>query len=283
MAMDLQLPELTTDDFHRAWTRFELVAAAKEWNEAKRLTIVPTVLRGKLIDYYTEFDDATKTNLAALKKALQEKAGLMKDPLMASRSFNQRNQSPNEKVDEYASELKRLFKQAYPDEDMASTVLLQKFLTGLRPPIARQMLLKKKPDNLSVAVKDAVTIEYALQFDQTNPEPPDISYLPEQPINMLNDGKKRSEQHGEYAKLQKTVEALAKQLESLEATLQKPQETPAPRQNSQPSRQSRGSYRRTRPIGPCYRCGQEGHLYRQCPLNYRRPVWKVDDHWPQPQ
>ena len=99
MAMDLQLPELTTDDFHRAWTRFELVAAAKEWNEAKRLTIVPTLLRGKLIDYYTEFDDATKTNLAALKKALQEKAGLMKDPLMASRSFNQRNQSPNEKVD----------------------------------------------------------------------------------------------------------------------------------------------------------------------------------------
>ena len=138
MAMDLQLPELTIDDFHRAWTciasHFELVAAAKEWSEAKRLTIVPTLLRGKLIDYYTKFDDATKTNLVTLKKALQEKAGLMKDPLMASRSFNQRNQSPNEKVDEYASELKRLFKQAYPDEDMASTVLLQKFLTGLLPP-----------------------------------------------------------------------------------------------------------------------------------------------------
>ena len=110
MAMDLQLPELTIDDFHRAWTRFELVAAAKEWSETKRLTIVPTLLRGKLIDYYTEFDDATKTNLATLKKALQEKAGLMKDPLMASRSFNQWNQSPHEKVDEYASELKRLLK-----------------------------------------------------------------------------------------------------------------------------------------------------------------------------
>ena len=45
-------------------------------------------LEGKLIDYYTEFDDATKANLTALKRALQAKAGLIKDTLVASRSFN---------------------------------------------------------------------------------------------------------------------------------------------------------------------------------------------------
>ena len=103
----------------------------KNWNAAKQLIIVPTLLRGKLIDYYTEFDDATKADLAALKRALQTKAGLIKDPLVASRSFNQQGQPSNEKVDEYASELKCLFKQAYPDENVDSTVLLQKFLTGL--------------------------------------------------------------------------------------------------------------------------------------------------------
>jgi len=274
--MDLQLPELTTDDFHRAWTRFELIAAAKEWNNAKKLTIVPTLLRGKLIDYYTEFDDATKTDLAALKQALQVKAGLIKDPLVASRSFNRRSQLLNEKVDEYASELKRLFKQAYPNEDMGSAVLLQKFMTGLQPPIARQMLLKKKPENLSAAVEQAITVEYALQFDQTISEP-GTTCLSEQPINMVTD-KKHTDQQSEYAKLQKTVEGLAKQLESLQATLHKPRETP-PRQ---PSRQNR-SYRRTRPIGPCFNCGQEGHHYRQCPLNFYRPASKVGDRWPQPQ
>ena len=74
-----------------------------------------------------------------------------------------------------------MFKQAYPDEDMGSTVLLQKFLTGLRPPIVRQMLLNKKPDNLSAAVKDAVTIEYAyaLQFEWTNQSESDTNYPPE--------------------------------------------------------------------------------------------------------
>ena len=92
---------------------------------------------------------------------------------------------------------------------MDSTVLLQKFLTGLRPPIARQMLLKKKPENLSAAVKEAVTVEYALQFDQTNFEPK-ITYLSEQPINMITDKNKRTAKQDKYAKLQKTVEDLAK-------------------------------------------------------------------------
>ena len=55
---------------------------------------------------------------------------------------------------------------------------------------------------------------------------------------MLNDGKKRNGQQDEYAKLQKTGEALAKQLESLEATLHKPQETSAPRQKFQTPRQN---------------------------------------------
>ena len=58
--IELQLPELTTDNFQRAWTCFELIAVAKEWNAAKQLTIVPTLLQGKLTDFYTEFDEATK-------------------------------------------------------------------------------------------------------------------------------------------------------------------------------------------------------------------------------
>ena len=116
--MELQL---TVEDFQRAWTRFELVSAAKEWNAEKQLTILPTLLRGKLIDFYTEFDDGTKSSLSTLKKALQEKAGLLDNPLVASKSFNQRDQLSTEEVSEYAGVLKRLFKQAYPAEGMDST------------------------------------------------------------------------------------------------------------------------------------------------------------------
>lgn len=39
-ALDLHLPALTTEDFNRAWTRFELIATVKDWNAAKWLFIV---------------------------------------------------------------------------------------------------------------------------------------------------------------------------------------------------------------------------------------------------
>ena len=156
---------------------------------------------------------------------MQEKAGLKKDPLMASRNFNQRDQLLNEKVDNYASELKQLFKQAYPAKATDSTVLLQKFLTGLQPSIAHQLLLKQRPERLSDAIKDAVDIEYALQFDKSIVEAkPDVNQSLD-PINML---KSKSHQEQDYSKLQKTVDSLAKQVELLETSLRKYQ-PPAPR------------------------------------------------------
>ena len=96
--------------------------------------MIPTLLRGKLIDYYVE-----------LPAALQERAGVKEDSLVASKRFNQRNQCPDEKVKDFASALKRLFKNAYPDESMDSAVLLQRFLTGLCPEIGHQLLLCGRP------------------------------------------------------------------------------------------------------------------------------------------
>ena len=69
-SMDIPLPELTVENFKRAWTRYELVAKAKEWNAAKQLIVLPTLLRGKLVDYYTEFDDDTKGDISKIRLAL---------------------------------------------------------------------------------------------------------------------------------------------------------------------------------------------------------------------
>jgi len=107
--------------------------------------VIPTLLRGKLIDYYVELPDDTKSNIDRLKAALQERAGVKEDPLVAYKCFNQRNQCSDEKIKDFASALKHLFKNAYPDESMDSAVLLQRFLTGLCPEIGHQLLLCGRP------------------------------------------------------------------------------------------------------------------------------------------
>ena len=73
--LDLPLPEITTEEFHQAWTRFELVADAKEWNADRRKLVLPTLLRGKLVEFYVEAKDATRGDLANLKTFLISKVG----------------------------------------------------------------------------------------------------------------------------------------------------------------------------------------------------------------
>ena len=57
---DLPLLEINVEEFPRAWSRFELVSAAKEWNTEKQALILPTLLGGKLVDYYVNLDATTK-------------------------------------------------------------------------------------------------------------------------------------------------------------------------------------------------------------------------------
>ena len=210
--LGFQLPELTVEDFQRAWTCFELIATAKEWNNEKWLAIVSTLLY-TWKNYRLLHKIVDKNDIAALKSALQEKAGLKTDPLVASKNFNVRDQQPNKKIDDCVSDLKHLFKQAYPGEEVDSAVLLQRFITELRPPIACQVLLQNKPANMKDAIESAVTVQYAPNFKGVK------TGLSSEPINLLHSKDSKHNDHqlqDEYSKLHKTVETLAKQVESLE-------------------------------------------------------------------
>ena len=272
--LDLPLPEVTIEEFHRAWTHFELVAKAKEWDKARQKLVLPTLLRGKLVDYYTEADEETRGNLERLKTLLMTKAGLVRDSLASSQLFMARAQQPGEKVSDFAVELKRLYKEAYTSDDYySSALMLLRFLTGLQLSIRRQLLLHGKPETLQQAIAAATNVEYALNFDTAAENTQEVNAIQRKP--PVQDA---SSTH----KLQESLDHILKHLESLEAVQKQP--TQIRQQFARPRRgQDQPRQRRQRGYDfeqRCWICGELGHLIkRNCPLNYKGPTRPVGG-WP---
>ena len=149
----------------RGWIRFELVAAAKEWSQEKQALILPTLLRGKLVECYVELEADTKKAVNYVKEELVKRLRLCREPLEAGKLFMTRSQLERERVTEFAMQLKKLFKQAYPEEDSTSGILLQWFVMGLKTPVTRQLLLRGKPDTFENAIEAAREIELVLEFE----------------------------------------------------------------------------------------------------------------------
>ena len=262
-SLDIPLPELSVDNFKRAWIRFELVAKAKGWDAAKQLVVLPTLLRGKFVDAYMDFNDETRADLTKLKAALEKATGRVEDPLAAAKLFVSRDQGANERVEDFAAALKKLFKQAYPSEDVKSSVLLQRFLTGLRAPISRQLLLRKKPTELAEAIENATEIEYALSFNGTQ-EPKEV--------NLVHPAATREPGEDQLRKLQETLDAMTQRMNALESALtaQATGTTPLDTHggssgaNGRTGAAYRGRGRNSR-SRLCFLCGQEGHIQRNCP------------------
>ena len=200
---DLPVLEITVEEFPWAWTRFEIVSAAKEWKDEKQALILPTLLLGKLIDYYVDLDATTKADLKLLKTALMKKAGLAQDALTPGKLFTPCFQCSGKKAADFSITWSYL----------TSGILLQCFLTGLVPPVSHQILLRRQPTTFKQAVENTKEVEYALNFETkpTEPVTKDISMINKMyPIEdpMLG------------IQLQQALDQMTKCLEALETRLQ---------------------------------------------------------------
>ncbi|KAL5516223.1 hypothetical protein EMCRGX_G001504 [Ephydatia muelleri] len=89
-------------------------------------------MRGKLVECYVELEADTKKAVNYVKEELVKRLRLCREPLEAGKLFMTRSQLERERVTEFAMQLKKLFKQAYPEEDSTSSILLQRFVMGLK-------------------------------------------------------------------------------------------------------------------------------------------------------
>lgn len=120
----------------------------------------------------------------------------------------QGNQGPDEKVTDFALALKKLFKNAKPEEEMTSLVLLQQFLTGSCLDTGRQ-----RKGLLVFLLPWRMLWILSMEFDTSRDS---INALTRRPKNTY-----------ESVVLFQSLETLTKWLESLETTIQRTHKTQA--------------------------------------------------------
>ena len=275
MAHDsIVLPEVSVENFEHAWKRFRLAATAKQWQEEKQLQILPTLLRGNLVDYYMDLSEEEKESLEGLKQALERKAGIKKDPLVAAKYFNSRHQDDKERVVDYATQLRKAFIEAYPDEDVGSAVLVQTFLSGLRPSIARQVVLKGRPTTMDKAIEEAVTVEEALRFGGINC----AAEVPVHAVHSKDSGAEIEQLKMMLERMSQRFDTFEQQLKGLDTGMATKVEDNMKRKVASPSGgQYSGNWKKN--TRGCFLCGEEGHWKRECPLNFSKSARAVDGGW----
>ena len=111
------LPEPLQHEDARSWfKRFELCAAANEWNAAKQLLHLPTLLRGRSWAIYELLIDADKESYDALKKAILNRLDPDTDEhqLAARDQLSQRCLHEGlESIDELARDLEKILGQDF--------------------------------------------------------------------------------------------------------------------------------------------------------------------------
>ena len=138
-----------------------------------------------------------------------------------------------------------------------------------------QILLHGQPTTFEQAIKEAMEIEYALNFE-TKAEPVKV-------INAVSNHNPLREPNVEM-QLQKTLDQMTKCMESLEMKLQAGAEGTSDVHYSSRYRRSgnqKGSRVRYSQTGQvCWVCGESGHFKRDCPqLNYNGSAPSVGG-WP---
>ena len=130
----------TFEEWHE---QFELVSAACGWSDRLKLANLSTRLHGQAYAFYRTCTSQQTSDYSELVAALKQIFAPVRIQSVQSELFHSRKQQVQEKVDEYAQDLSRLYQKAYPralqgtgeTETMGKTVLAYQFVAGLLPNI----------------------------------------------------------------------------------------------------------------------------------------------------
>ena len=157
----IKFPSFDGKEDWKVWiSRFEEIAERRNWDNDMKLDNLLPKLQGRAGDFvFTQLPKDTLKCYPELVKELNSRFRVVETKRTFASKFSQRVQKPNETVEEYAADLKRLYSKAYQQRDAKTRQedLVRKFLDGLKDNDARfEIEYNKEPEDIDQAVYHAV-------------------------------------------------------------------------------------------------------------------------------
>nr|WP_253308776.1 hypothetical protein [Rickettsia endosymbiont of Ceutorhynchus assimilis] len=241
-----------TFDGSTSWTmyirQFEAAANTNGWNDQEKATALIVALREPALDLLQSIPSIYQQNYQHLSQTLELRFGDHYRQEVFRTQVKSRVQKPDESLQEFESEVKRLVSLAFPaaGEDMQEWMAVSAFIDGLRDLKIQENLRMSKFRQSSEALVRALELEAI--FGASRPRIRAVSI--EDPKD-----KQLSKEDGSFeTKMSNFMERMEKLLLEDRKMGNDSRQTPTPRNRIE-----------------CYRCHKLGHIQRDCRVRMSSP------------
>ena len=144
----------------------KICAAANQWDGAKKVLKLSTLLEGKALAIWLELSTEQKADYAVAKEQLIAK--MAPTEFASLEEFHSRKLRPGEAITLYLYDLKQLLRQAMPEmeADASKPLFLHQFLSGLPTPISHKLRVTGDTKELDVVVQLAKVLMTVSEQEQ---------------------------------------------------------------------------------------------------------------------
>ena len=170
MATYVRKPELFSgeepEQFTDWLTRFEVIATANGWDDARQLAVLPSYLTQYAFQVYEELPGASKEDLKLMKDGLKAKLSAGDRQMVWRLQFRATKRNPGESLDAYAFRIRKLVGRAYPTLTPADQGLITKeqFIIGLGKDMQFNLLKLKDNASMTDVIDTAKKFEAATEI-----------------------------------------------------------------------------------------------------------------------